>query len=42
MCRVTTLSLSARIAARFADQVLVQWPELAEKYPQTKYIARFT
>ena len=41
VCRVTTMSLSGKILMWFADAVLVQWPELAEKYRGTKYIARF-
>lgn len=43
ICRVKTLSLSGEIMTPLADEVLVQWPELALKYPnKTKYIARFT
>ena len=42
ICRVSTLSLSAKILVHFADDILVQWPELAAKYPKSKYIARFT
>ncbi len=42
VCRVRTLSLSGKIVAWFADEVLVQWPELAQEYPNVKYIARFT
>ena len=41
VCRVTTMSLSGRILMWFADAVFVQWPELAEKYRGSKYIARF-
>ena len=41
VCRVTTMSLSGRILMWFADAVLVQWPELAEKYRGSRYIARF-
>lgn len=41
VCRVTTMSLSGRILMWFADSVLVQWPDLAEKYRGSKYIARF-
>ncbi len=42
VCRVTTLSLTGKILSRlFADEVLVQWPEMAKKFPGTKYIARF-
>ena len=41
VCRVATMSLSGRILRWFADDVLVQWPELAAKYRGSKYIARF-
>ena len=41
VCRVATMSLSGRILLWFADDVLVQWPELAEKYRGSKYVARF-
>lgn len=37
-CRVTTLSLSAKIAKFFTNHVLVQWPMLAIKYPRCKYV----
>lgn len=37
-CRVSTLSLSAKIAKYFTNHVLVQWPMLAIKYPQCKYV----
>lgn len=42
ICRVETLSLSGRILLRFADETLVQWPELADKYKGVTYVARFT
>jgi beta-1,4-N-acetylglucosaminyltransferase len=42
ICRVSTLSMSAKILTYFADEILVQWPELAVKFPKSKYIARFT
>ena len=41
ICRVKTLSLTGKILLRFADHVLVQWPDLAVKYPSVKYIDRF-
>jgi len=41
LCRVKTLSLTGKILQFFANEVLVQWPELALKYPRTKYIGRF-
>ena len=35
------LSLSGKILIRFADQFLVQWPQLADKYPgKARYIGR--
>lgn len=40
ICRVKTLSLSGHIMSFFADEMLVQWPELQKKYPQTKYVGR--
>ena len=41
ICRVKTLSLTGKILVHFTDNVLVQWPELALKYPNVKYIDRF-
>ena len=40
ICRVDHLSLSAMLLYFIADQLLVQWPQLAAKYPRTKYIGR--
>ncbi|XP_023243303.1 UDP-N-acetylglucosamine transferase subunit ALG14 homolog [Centruroides sculpturatus] len=40
ICRVKTLSLSGRILYYFADHFLVQWPQLFEKYPRSKYFGR--
>jgi len=40
ICRVTSLSLSGRILYHFADRVLVQWPDLVDKYPGVDYIGR--
>lgn len=42
ICRVKTISLSGKILLYFADQVLVQWPYLHEKYPKSIYIGRLT
>lgn len=42
ICRVKTLSLSGKILLYFADQVLVQWPYLHDKYPRSVYIGRLT
>ena len=41
VCRVQRLSVSGEIMLRVADQVLVHWEELREKYPTTKYIGKF-
>jgi len=41
VCRVTSLSLTARLASPLVDKILVQWPELAQSYPNTTYIGRF-
>ena len=42
ICRVKTLSLSAKILMRLRilDATIVQWPDLEDKYPQTKYIGK--
>ena len=40
ICRVHTLSLSGRLLLHVADHFLVQWPQLATKYPRTRYIGR--
>ena len=40
ICRVNTLSLSAKILVFFADHVLVQWPQLAASSYRCKYIGR--
>ena len=40
ICRVQTLSLSGRLLLHVADHFLVQWPQLATKYPRTRYIGR--
>ncbi|CAB4000570.1 UDP-N-acetylglucosamine transferase subunit ALG14 homolog [Paramuricea clavata] len=40
ICRVETLSLSAKILYYFADQILVQWKQLQKKYPRTLYLGR--
>jgi UDP-N-acetylglucosamine:LPS N-acetylglucosamine transferase len=37
LARVRTLSLSARLVYPFANALLVQWPELAEKYRKAQY-----
>ncbi|XP_078574875.1 UDP-N-acetylglucosamine transferase subunit ALG14-like isoform X1 [Branchiostoma floridae x Branchiostoma japonicum] len=40
ICRVETLSLSARLLYYLADHLLVQWPQLQQKFPRTTYIGR--
>jgi beta-1,4-N-acetylglucosaminyltransferase len=42
VCRVRTLSLTALVLyySRMAHALLVQWPELQELYPRTRYIGR--
>lgn len=40
ICRVQTLSLSGKLLYYFADHLIVQWPELQEKYPRTAYLGR--
>lgn len=42
MCRVKSLSLTALILyySNMFSEILVQWPELKEKYPRVKYIGR--
>ena len=42
VCRVRTLSLSGKILLYFADHVLVQWPQLAERYTRCEYIGRLS
>ena len=38
--RITEISLTARISKPFATKLLVQWPELVEKYPGAEYHGR--
>ncbi|XP_064607155.1 UDP-N-acetylglucosamine transferase subunit ALG14 homolog [Liolophura sinensis] len=40
ICRVQTLSLSAKLVYFFCDHLLVQWPQLQKRYPGTEYIGR--
>eukprot|EP00123_Amoebidium_parasiticum_P000185 comp104524_c0_seq1/m.48769 comp104524_c0_seq1/g.48769 ORF comp104524_c0_seq1/g.48769 comp104524_c0_seq1/m.48769 type:complete len:221 (-) comp104524_c0_seq1:170-832(-) len=42
VARVETLSLTGRILyhARLADDFIVQWPQLVEKYPRAVYLGR--
>lgn len=40
ICRVETLSLSGKILYHFADTLIVQWPQLQQKYPKSLYIGR--
>ncbi|KAK6518883.1 UDP-N-acetylglucosamine transferase subunit [Arthrobotrys megalospora] len=36
--RVTTMSLSGKLLLPFAHRFLVQWPQLAEKYPSAEHL----
>jgi beta-1,4-N-acetylglucosaminyltransferase len=38
--RINELSLTARLARPFATRMLVQWPELVEKYPGVEHHGR--
>ena len=40
LARVSDLSLSGRIAYHIAQEFLVQWPGLTERYPRTRYEGR--
>ncbi|CAF0791770.1 unnamed protein product [Didymodactylos carnosus] len=40
ICRVQTLSLTGKILCYLPVNILVQWPQLTEKYPKTQYIGR--
>lgn len=40
ICRVQDLSLSGKLLYYLADHMIVQWPELKEKYPRTTYLGR--
>lgn len=42
VCRVRTLSLSAKILLKFVDEMLVQWPEMEELHKGVTYVDRFT
>ncbi|KAK6179177.1 hypothetical protein SNE40_011596 [Patella caerulea] len=40
ICRVDKLSMTARLVYKFADNIIVQWPELQSKYPKCEYYGR--
>ncbi|XP_041359887.1 UDP-N-acetylglucosamine transferase subunit ALG14 homolog isoform X2 [Gigantopelta aegis] len=40
ICRVESLSMSAKILYYLADHMLVQWPQLRNRYPKCQYIGR--
>jgi len=40
VCRVNSLSLTGRILYYFADQFIVQWPELQREHPLCTYMGR--
>ena len=42
ICRVKTLSMSAKILRYFVDSIIVQWPELSLNYTETNYIGKFS
>ena len=42
ICRVKTLSMSAKLIWYFVDTVIVQWPELALKHKGSEYIGKFS
>lgn len=39
-CRVDTISLSGKLLYLVASRFLVQWPQLAVKYPRAQYVPR--
>ena len=41
VCRVKSLSLSAKLLWYILDEVIVQWPELTESHRGVKYIGHF-
>lgn len=40
ICRANTLSLSGLLLYHVVDEFIVQWPQLALKYPLARYIGR--
>ncbi|CAF1413560.1 unnamed protein product [Adineta ricciae] len=40
ICRVQSLSLTGKILQYLPVNILVQWPQLTERYPKTQYIGR--
>ena len=42
ICRVKTLSLTAKMSWYFVDSIIVQWPEMALNYKGTTYIGKFS
>ncbi|UJR21984.1 hypothetical protein I4U23_025052 [Adineta vaga] len=40
ICRAQTLSLTGKILQYLPVNILVQWPQLTERYPKTQYIGR--
>ena len=40
ICRVKTLSLTAKILYYVVDRLIVQWPDLYEKYERAVYLGR--
>ncbi|KAL1516060.1 hypothetical protein AB1Y20_002672 [Prymnesium parvum] len=40
VCRVRSLSMSGKIMIHLADKFLVQWPQLASRFPKSTYVGR--
>lgn len=40
LARVETMSVSGRLMYCIADRVLVQWPELLQRYPRAEFYGR--
>ncbi|ESO88250.1 hypothetical protein LOTGIDRAFT_165683 [Lottia gigantea] len=40
ICRVERLSMTGKLLYNFADNIIVQWPELQVKYPKCEYYGR--
>ena len=39
-CRVKSLSLSGQLLYPIVDSFVVQWPQLAERYPRAEYLGK--
>jgi len=38
LAQIDELSMSGKLMLKFADVLLVQWPEVAERYPKAEYV----